>query len=40
MMTHRAKEAAMKQALAEIVLLNVISHPPTLIRIEDENDEE
>jgi homoserine dehydrogenase len=40
MMTHRAKEAAMKQALAEIALLNVISHPPTLIRIEDENDEE
>jgi homoserine dehydrogenase len=40
MLTHRAKEAAMKQALAEIALLNVISHPPTLIRIEDENDEE
>jgi homoserine dehydrogenase len=40
MLTHRAKEAAMKQALAEIALLNVISHPSTLIRIEDENDEE
>ena len=40
MMTHKAKEAAMKQALAEISLLNVISHPATLIRIEDENDEE
>jgi homoserine dehydrogenase len=40
MLTHRAKEAAMKQALAEIALLNVISHPPTLIRIEDENNEE
>ncbi len=40
MLTHRAKEAAMKQALAEIAFLNVISHPPTLIRIEDENDEE
>ncbi|MCU0613530.1 MAG: homoserine dehydrogenase [Desulfobacterales bacterium] len=40
MMTHRAKESAMKQALAEIALLNVISYPPTLIRIEDENDEE
>ncbi len=39
MMTHRAKEASMKQALAEIALLNVISQPPTLIRIEDENDE-
>ena len=40
MMTHRAKESAMKQALAEIALLNVISHPPTLIRIEDKNDED
>jgi homoserine dehydrogenase len=39
MMTHRAREASMKQALAEIALLNVISQPPTLIRIEDENDE-
>jgi homoserine dehydrogenase len=40
MLTHRAEEAAMKQALAEIAFLNVISHPPTLIRIEDKNDEE
>lgn len=40
MMTHRAEEAAMKQALAEIALLNAISQPPTLIRIEDENDDE
>lgn len=40
MMTHRAEEAAMKHALAEIALLNVISQPPTLIRIEDENDDE
>ncbi len=40
MLTHRAEEASMNQALNEIALLNVISHPPTLIRIEDENDEE
>jgi homoserine dehydrogenase len=40
MMTHKAKEASMQQALAEIALLNVIGQPPALIRIEDENNEE
>ncbi|MFO8085876.1 MAG: homoserine dehydrogenase [Desulfobacterales bacterium] len=40
MMTHKAKEASMQQALAEISLLNVIGQPPALIRIEDENNEE
>ncbi len=35
MLTHRAKEADVKQALAEISDLNVVSDEPVLIRIED-----
>jgi homoserine dehydrogenase len=35
MLTHRAKEADVKQALAEIRNLNVVSDEPVLIRIED-----
>jgi len=35
MLTHRAKEADVKQALAEISDLNVVSDEPILIRIED-----
>jgi len=35
MLTHRAKEADVKQALAEIRNLNVVSDKPVLIRIED-----
>ena len=36
MVTHRAKEADVKQALAEIGELNVVSAQPVLIRIEDD----
>jgi homoserine dehydrogenase len=36
MLTHRAKEADVKQALAEIRDLNVVSDEPVLIRIEDD----
>jgi homoserine dehydrogenase len=35
MLSHRAKEADVKQALAEISNLNVVSDEPVLIRIED-----
>lgn len=37
MLTHRAKEADVKQALGEIALLDIVSDQPVLIRIEDEN---
>jgi len=37
MLTHRAKEAAIKLALAEINALDVVTDPPMLIRIEDNN---
>lgn len=37
MLTHRAKEADVLQALAKINSLDVVSHQPFLIRIEDEN---
>ena len=36
MLSHRAKEADVKQALAEIRDLNVVSDEPMLIRIEDD----
>ena len=36
MVTHRAKEADVNQALAEIGELNVVSAEPVLIRIEDD----
>jgi homoserine dehydrogenase len=36
MMTHEAVEAAVRAALAEIADLDVISVPPTLIRVEEE----
>jgi len=35
MLTHRAREADVKQAMAEIRNLNVVSDEPVLIRIED-----
>jgi homoserine dehydrogenase len=35
MLSHRAKEADVKRALAEIRDLNVVSDEPVLIRIED-----
>jgi homoserine dehydrogenase len=38
MLTHIAKEAAVKKALSEIFELDVVSDKPVLIRIEDEND--
>ena len=37
MLTHRAREADVKNALAEIRALDVVSEAPVLIRIEDEN---
>jgi homoserine dehydrogenase len=36
MVSHRAKEADVQQALAEIDQLDVVSQPTMLIRIEDE----
>jgi homoserine dehydrogenase len=38
MLTHRAREADVKQALAEIAFLDVVSDRPVVIRIEDDND--
>jgi homoserine dehydrogenase len=38
MLTHLAREADVKQALAEIALLDVVSDRPVVIRIEDDND--
>jgi homoserine dehydrogenase len=40
MLSHRAREADVKQALSEIGALEVIAAKPTLIRIEDENQED
>ena len=37
MLTHRAHEAEVKQALKEIGNLDMVSDDPVLIRIEDEN---
>ena len=37
MLTHLAKEADVKKAMAEITSLDVVSDRPVLIRIEDEN---
>jgi homoserine dehydrogenase len=37
MLTHRATEAHVKKALAEITHLDIVSDQPVLIRIEDEN---
>jgi homoserine dehydrogenase len=37
MLTHRAREAAVQQALKQITGLEVTAEPPMLIRIEDEN---
>jgi homoserine dehydrogenase len=39
MLTHAAKEASVQKALDEISSLDIVSHRPVLIRIEDENDE-
>jgi homoserine dehydrogenase len=40
MLTHRAREAAVKQALAEINALDAVGARPVLIRIEDESLED
>jgi homoserine dehydrogenase len=40
MLTHLAREADVKQALAEIEALDVVSNRPTLIRIEDDSLED
>ncbi|MDP2645385.1 MAG: homoserine dehydrogenase [Desulfobacterales bacterium] len=40
MLTHRAKEADVKNALAEINCLDVVGDHPVLIRIEDENNQD
>jgi len=40
MLTHQAKEAAVKQALLEMSNLEVVSDKPVLIRIEDEDEED
>jgi homoserine dehydrogenase len=37
MLSHRAREADVRQALAEISALNVVAARPALIRIEDDN---
>jgi homoserine dehydrogenase len=37
MLSHRAKEADVRKALAEIGALEVVAAPPALIRIEDPN---
>ncbi|MBW2366649.1 MAG: homoserine dehydrogenase [Deltaproteobacteria bacterium] len=39
MFTHRAKEVSVKQALAQLNELDVVTDEPMLIRIEDENSE-
>lgn len=38
MLTHRAKEADVKKALAEISVLDIVGNKPVLIRIEDEDE--
>lgn len=40
MLTHRAKEADVKNALSEISALDIVSDKPVLIRIEDDNEED
>jgi len=40
MLTHRAKEADVLKALFKINSLDVVSHKPVLIRIEDENNQD
>jgi homoserine dehydrogenase len=40
MMTHQAREADVKAALADISGLDIVSDAPVLIRIEDENGDE
>ena len=40
MLTHLAKEADVKKAMAEITALDVVSDSPVLIRIEDENGQD
>ena len=40
MLTHRACEADVRQALAEIRVLDIVGDEPALIRIEDENEED
>jgi len=40
MLTHKATEAHVKQALSEIEALDVVDGKPVLIRIEDENLED
>ncbi len=40
MLTHKAKEVNVQNALSEIAGLDVVSEKPVLIRIEDENGEE
>jgi len=40
MLTHLAKEAAVKKALSEISKLDVVGDRPVLVRIEDESDED
>ncbi len=39
MLTHKAREAGVKQALSEIEALDVVGSDPVLIRIEDDNQE-
>ena len=39
MLTHRAKEADVKQAMAELTRLDVVTDQPMVIRIEDEDGE-
>jgi homoserine dehydrogenase len=39
MLTHLAREADVQDALSDIYSLDVVSDPPVLIRIEDENGE-
>ena len=38
MISHHAKEADVRNALAQISALDVVSATPILIRIEDENE--
>ena len=40
MLTHIAREAEIKKALAEITVLDVVSEHPVRIRIEDENGQD
>ena len=40
MLTHLARETDVQKALSDIYDLDVVSDPPVLIRIEDENGED